>query len=207
MILFDLDGTLWDSAANVADSWNIVIGQEAPELGTVTADFVHSIMGKTMDEIAKIALPDVADAKRTDIFRKCETFEVEYIEKHGGVLFDGVRETLEELKAGGHRLAVVSNCQSGYIEAFLNSMEMGSYFCDIEQWGNTKLPKADNIRLVMERNHETKGIYVGDTQKDLDAARGAGIPFIHAAYGFGTADAPDMVIHDISELPPFVKDY
>ena len=207
MILFGLDGTLWDSGANVADSWNVVLRQEIPEFGTVTADFVHSIMGKTMDEIAKISLPDVADTKRTDIFRKCEIFEVEYIEKHGGVLFDGVRETLEELKAGGHRLAVVSNCQSGYIEAFLKSMDMSGYFCDIEQWGNTKLPKAGNIRLVMERNHETKGIYVGDTQKDLDAARGAGIPFIHAAYGFGTADHPDMIIHDFSELPALVEEY
>jgi len=207
MILFDLDGTLWDSAQQVAESWNIVLGKEAPELAHITAEFVGSVMGRTMEEIAQAMLPDMPLPERSVLFKKCEVYEVEYLAEHGGTLFEGIRETLELLKQQGHSLAIVSNCQTGYIGAFLKSMKMDSYFCDTEEWGNTKLPKSENIKLVLERNHVTNAIYVGDTQKDLDAARGAGIPFIHAAYGFGTADHPDMIINDIRELPPLVKQY
>ena len=46
--------------------------------------------------------------------------------------------------------------------------------------------------------------YVGDTQKDQDAARLAGIPFIHAAYGFGKVQAPDAVIRSLAELPDVI---
>jgi phosphoglycolate phosphatase len=53
----------------------------------------------------------------------------------------------------------------------------------------------------MKRNNFSKAIYVGDTQKDLDSARGAGIPFIHAAYGFGKTDGPDGSINKIEDLP------
>ncbi len=207
MLIFDLDGTLWDSAVQVADSWNIVLQKEAPQLGKITAGFVHSVMGRTMEEIAEITLPDEPVRARASLFKKCEVFEVEYISEHGGFLFDGVRETLEKLKNEGHSLAIVSNCQAGYVAAFIKSMKMKGLFCDTEEWGNTMLSKADNIRLVMERNHVMKAVYIGDTQKDLDAARGAKIPFIHAAYGFGTTDDPDMVINSIRELPALVERY
>ena len=84
-------------------------------------------------------------------------------------------------------------------------MKMDEYFCDTEEWGNTLKPKDENIRLVMERNGCTRAIYIGDTQKDMDSARGAGIPFIHAAYGFGQTVEPDGVINAFDELPEAVK--
>ena len=57
----------------------------------------------------------------------------------------------------------------------------------------------------MERNGYAKGIYIGDTKKDQEAALLAGIPFIHAAYGFGAVENPDGVIHALSELPEALK--
>ena len=67
--------------------------------------------------------------------------------------------------------------------------------------GRTGRGKGENIRLLMDRNGIEAAAYVGDTQGDERSAREAGIPFIHAAYGFGTAQAPDAVIRDIAELP------
>ena len=60
----------------------------------------------------------------------------------------------------------------------------------------------------MERNgisngpgaDEIEAVYVGDTAGDMTAAHSAGLPFIHAAYGFGTADSPEYVISSFSEL-------
>ncbi len=205
MILFDLDGTLWDSAAAVAESWNIVIEKEVGKGHELSADDISSNMGKTMNEIADIQFAYLPVPDRYELSRKCEIFENEYITEHGGVLYEGVRDTLEDLLDSGIKMAVVSNCQEGYIKAFLDSMKMHRYFVDYEEWGRTGLLKADNIRLVMERNGEDRAVYVGDIQKDADAAAEAGIPCIWAAYGFGHIDRPAAVIRSFSELPAAVQ--
>ncbi len=207
MLLFDLDGTLWDSAAEVAESWNIVMHRDYPDSPVLTADDIHAVMGKTMDEIARTVLTDMDPAERGKLFHECETYEIEYVAEHGGLLFPGVEETLKALQEDGWKMAIVSNCQTGYIDAFYRSMNMQHYFCDMEEWGNTKLPKAENIRLVMERNHCEKAVYIGDTVKDQEAAKGAGIPFIHAAYGFGTVEGADATIKDFPSLLTLLKNW
>ena len=63
------------------------------------------------------------------------------------------------------------------------------------------MPKGENIRLVMERNHWKSSIYIGDTEGDRQAALTAGIPFIHAAYGFGQVAEASPRLQDIRELP------
>ena len=200
MLLFDLDGTLWDSAEEVAQSWNIVMHKYYPESPVLSADDIHAVMGKTMDEIAMTVLTDLTPHERGKLFKECEEFEIEYVAEHGGVLFEGVEETLKTLQEDGWKMAIVSNCQTGYIDAFYRSMNMKQYFCDMEEWGNTKLSKAENIRLVMERNHFEKAVYIGDTVKDQEAAKGAGIPFIHASYGFGEVDGADAAISSLPSL-------
>ena len=115
--------------------------------------------------------------------------------------------TLEKEKSGallrqkGYFLAIVSNCQEGYIEAFLAYHGLEKYFDDTENFGHTGHGKGDNIRLVVNRNRLEQAAYLGDTQGDWEAAREAGIPFIHAAYGFGTVPAGTPAIRSIQELP------
>ena len=205
MILFDLDGTLWDSAGNVAESWNVVLDRWLgmhPELSLThfSAEDIHGVMGKPMSEIKEILLGYLPQDIKDAIADECMTYEVDYIAEHGGELFPEVTETLKALKDKGYLLAIVSNCQTGYIGAFLKSMKTSEYFCDFEEWGNTGRPKGENISLVMERNNISKAIYVGDTTGDMTAAHSAGLPFVHAAYGFGTADDAEYVIHAFAEL-------
>ena len=205
MVMFDLDGTLWDSAEAVAESWNEIFRMRDPSLPLLTEEDVHSVMGMTMKEIAETLQPGMDPAWRDKVFDECCRHEVEYLYDHTGKLFDGLEETLRALRDEGYEMAIVSNCQLGYVKAFIHGSGMGSYFADYEEWERTGLPKGENIRLVMERNGFEKAVYVGDTRKDEEAARLAGIPFIHAAYGFGGADAPDGVIRDIRELPELLK--
>ena len=206
MLLFDLDGTLWDSAQEVAQSWNIVMHKYHPEFPVLTADDINAVMGRTMDDIARTLLTEMDPSERKSLFKECEEYEIEYVAEHGGILFPKVRETLQELQDSGYRMAIVSNCQAGYIEAFFKSMNMKQYFCDMEEWGNTKLSKAENIRLVMERNGFEKAVYIGDTDRDQAAAKDAKVPFIHAAYGFGSSYDPEGVIQSFSELPGLLAD-
>lgn len=205
MLLFDLDGTLWDSAKEVAESWNTVMQEYDPAMPPLTADDIHAVMGKTMDEIAGTVLMEMDPKTRKELFQKCERYEIRYVAEHGGRLFPDVRETLKALQDSGFSMAIISNCQTGYIDAFYDSMEMKAFFCDKEEWGNTGKPKADNIRLVMDRNQFTKAVYIGDTGKDEEAAAAAGIPFIHASYGFGEAKDPAGVIRAFSELPGLLE--
>ena len=201
LLLFDLDGTLWDSAPAVAEAWNEVIQRETSGLPLLTVDDIHGVMGMTMKEISLALYPDVSLERRDEIFDLCCKYEVEYLYSHCGTLYPGFRAVMESLKAQGYELAVVSNCQLGYVKAFLISSGASDLFVDYEEWERTGLTKGENIRLVMERNGYTKGIYIGDTKKDQEAALMARIPFIHAAYGFGTVDSADGVINSLSGLP------
>ena len=201
LLLFDLDGTLWDSAPAVAEAWNEVFRRECPGLKPLTVDDIHNVMGMTMKEISFALYPDVDIPRRDEIFDICCRHEVEYLYSHCGTLFPDFRSTMESLIAEGYDLAVVSNCQEGYVKAFLVSSGASDLFIDYEEWEHTGLTKGENIRLVMERNGYAKGVYIGDTQKDRDAALQADVPFIHAAYGFGTVSTADGVIHSLSDLP------
>lgn len=205
LLLFDLDGTLWDSAAPVAAAWNEVFQREDPSLPLLTPDDIHGVMGMTMREIGETLYPDWHSPARKAVFDECCTYEVEYLRSHCGVLYPDFRPVLESLRAEGYELAVVSNCQTGYIDAFLASSGAADLFLDYEEWQRTGLVKGENIRLVMSRNGYSKGFYIGDTEKDREAALLARIPFIHAAYGFGKVKSADGVIRSLRDLPGVVK--
>lgn len=198
-ILFDLDGTLWNSAPQVVEAWNRALARH-PELARrITVGDMMSYMGKTLDRIAAQMLPEADEAVRLAIMEECSAEELDYLSAHPGTPFPRMAETLEALSRD-YALAVVSNCQTGYIELFLNSRGPAC-IADHECAGRTGRPKGENIRLVMERNGIERAIYVGDTQGDLDAADLAGIPFVHAAYGFGRVDRPTPAIRGLDELP------
>lgn len=205
-IIFDMDGTLWDSAANVAESWNVAIRKNGAAERVLTEADIKGVMGKTMDVIAQTFFPKLPEEVRNRLLADCCVEENEYLSEHGGVLYPDLEETLQKLKEK-YPLYIVSNCQAGYIEAFLAYYGFGKYFEDIECYGNNLLQKRENIRLLAERNQLTEAVYVGDIQGDYDASCQAGVGFIHAAYGFGTIDAEVPAIHRMSELPEVADAY
>ncbi len=199
-IIFDMDGTLWDSADGVAKSWTQVIHNEYKKDMDITEADVKAVMGKTMDVIAQIVFPELDKEAQQMLLEKCCDWENEYLRRNGGKLFPELEDTLKKLKKRYH-LYIVSNCQSGYIEAFLDYYNFGQYFEDIECYGNNEKSKGDNIRLVMERNGLEQTIYVGDIQGDYEATMQAGAAFIHAKYGFGTINTKVAEIEKFSDLP------
>lgn len=202
-IIFDMDGTLWDSAENVAESWNLAIRESGLSREKLTGADIQGVMGKTMDVIADLLFPDLNEAERSVLLERCCERENDYLRRHGGVLYEGVRETFANLRQKGYGVYIVSNCQKGYIEAFLDFYGLWDEVCDIECYGNNLKPKGDNIRLVVERNGLAQAVYVGDIQGDYEASVSAGIGFIHAAYGFGTVDADVPRIGALTELTDF----
>ncbi|MBQ8563125.1 MAG: HAD family hydrolase, partial [Firmicutes bacterium] len=127
-----------------------------------------------------------------------------YIREHGGRLYDGVKDMLENLKQE-YFLAIVSNSQDGYVQAFLDYTGLWIYFGDMEMAGRTGKCKGENIRLVMERNHLEQAVYVGDTDGDQKAAALAEVPFVYAEYGFGQAENPEYSITEVWKLPELIS--
>ena len=199
-IIFDMDGTLWDSSENVAVSWNLAISRAGYVREALTKEDIQGVMGKTMDDIADILFADLEKAERTELLQECCQMENDYLREHGGVLYDGVEETFRRLSERGYLLFIVSNCQSGYIEAFLDHYKLWDYISDTECYGNNLCQKGENIRLVTERNGLEHAVYVGDIQGDYDASCKAGVSFIHAAYGYGTINAEVPRIENFSGL-------
>lgn len=201
-----MDGTLWDSADGVAKSWTEVMQREYNKNIVITEDDIKGIMGKTMDAIAVALFPQIEPNVRTPLMEQCFADENEYLRVHGGKLYDGLEDVWTRLLEDGYYLYIVSNCQSGYIEAFLEYYGFAHYFEDIECFGNNGLQKGDNIRAVVNRNELDAAVYVGDIQGDYDASKSAGVPFIHAAYGFGEIDEKVPAIAAFTELTEVVGD-
>lgn len=202
-ILFDMDGTLWDSARQVAESWNLAAAESGYPDCHLTTEDIRSVMGKTMDKIAAQLFPFTKGREREALLEACCRVENDYLREHGGMLYPDLRPTMEILKEKYH-LYIVSNCQAGYIEAFLDHYDFRDLFEDIECYGNNRKQKGENIALLTKRNHLDRAVYVGDIQGDYDAASSAGLPFIHAAYGFGKISAEVPKIQGLAQLPQVV---
>lgn len=205
-VIFDMDGTVWDSSANVAKAWTEKIQEAGYQDKFVTREDIQSVMGKPMDVIADTLFPYTQKGPERDNLRSlCENYENAYLRANGGELYNGIFETWAKLKEMGYHIYIVSNCQEGYIESFLGYYEIAygkpeDLVEDIECYGNNLKQKDENIRLLLERNGLTAACYVGDIQSDYDATHKAGLPFIHAKYGFGTINTEVPFINSFEEL-------
>lgn len=198
-ILFDLDGTLWDATATLVAPWNAVLQRRGTPHPPLTQQDMIGFMGKTALQIGQMLLPDDPEEGRS-ICMESSQVELPDLREKGGILYPQLAKTLDTLRQT-YRLFIVSNCQEGYIQAFLAHHGLADRFDDFEYEGRTHLTKGENIRLVVERNGLDKALYVGDTQGDLDAADAAGLPFVHAAYGFGRVNRVTPALTAFAELP------
>ena len=187
-IIFDVDGTIWDSTQSVADSWNKAIREHSDLDLTLDPVSLSRVFGKTMTEIADALFPALDTEARMKLLDACYAEENRYLEDHPGLLYDGVAGTIRNLSLR-YPLFIVSNCQCGYIEVMLKTSGLAPYIKDHLCFGETLRPKGETIRMLMEKNGLKSPVYAGDTQGDADACKTAGIPFIFAEYGFG--DVPD----------------
>jgi phosphoglycolate phosphatase len=191
-LIFDLDGTLWDPRATIIKIWNEVLTQRQLIKRELKPEDMDQYMGLLFDDILKDIIPGISDQQVQEILLEIVKKENKVLRTHGGILYEGVAETLTNLKKT-HNLFIVSNCQDGYIEAFLEYYQFNDLFTDIESHGRTKKPKAENIKLLMERNHlsHENSVYIGDTQTDHDSANANHLSFIFCEYGFGTLNIPE----------------
>ena len=204
-IIFDVDGTLWDSTEIVAESWDEYLHNKEHMNITITAERLMGLFGQPLPAIAAQLLPDKTEAEQLRIIDACCQAEHEALLKTCAPLYEDLEKTLKTLSEK-YPLYIVSNCQDGYIQTFLEVTGLGNLFEDFTCSGMTGLGKGDNIRLIVQKHHLDRAVYLGDTQGDYNACQKAQVPFIQAAYGMGSVDAKVPSISCFAELPDAVAE-
>lgn len=199
-IIFDVDGTLWDTTPVVENAWNDAMDDCGLSYAHVTADQLKGLFGLPMEVIIDAILPKESAETKARFQPLCFQNEHDYLLKTPGILYPDVGETLAELSKK-YKLFIVSNCQAGYIELFLEKTGFAPYITDHLCPGDTGVHKAENIGLICERNNLKNAVYVGDTHMDHEACIKAKVPFVFAAYGFGKCkQKPDAEVRSFKEL-------
>ncbi len=184
-LIFDIDGTLWDSRALVAEGYNIQLKAEGLEHLCTDAETLKPLFGKVMTEIGDALFGSIPHPERYALMERCMATENRYLEENPcRIGYPKVKETLEEL-AKSHRLFIVSNSQCGYPELCMEKLGIGHLFEGHMCFGDTGTCKGETIRRLMEKHGISDACYIGDTQGDLDASDMAGLPFVYCTFGFG----------------------
>ena len=188
-LVFDIDGTLWDSRALVAEGYNIQLKQEGLAHLCVTAEDLKPLFGKVMTEIADVILATIPEEKRYDLMERCMATENQYLHDNPCEIgYPGVRATIAQLSKR-YRIFIVSNSQCGYPELCTEKLGLTPYVEGHMCFGDTGTSKGKTIRTLMAKHNIGSCAYVGDTQGDYEATVEADVPFIWCTYGFGIPDA------------------
>jgi len=199
-IIFDLDGTLWDSSANVVVAWQKAKEQVDYIKEDFTRPIIHSITGMTYKAIFETLLPYLDEEQREEFKALAGKHELEILYEKGGDLYPGLEDALQQLSRH-YKLFIVSNCQSGYIEVFFKISGFEHYFIGHQCYGTKNQPKAENILDIINDHNLQAPVYIGDTMGDYNAATKAGVPFIFVDYGFGKVEEGQVAsVSSLAEL-------
>jgi len=164
---------------------------------------MNPYMGLLANDVLKDLFPGISDELINTVLKEILESESKSIRKYGGILYKDVDPILKELKKK-YNLFIVSNCQDGYIEAFLDYFDFHYLFKDFESHGRTGKNKGENIKLVLERNQllHRETVYVGDTETDYKSSKKNNLDFIFCEYGFGQIDINSTIksIKQFNEL-------
>lgn len=205
-LIFDLDGTLWDSRATLVENWSEVLINFDLIQNPLKIEDMNQYMGLLPKDILRDLFPEISDEMIDLILIEIVKNENKIIRKYGGKLYKDVEETLNELKSK-YDLYIVSNCQDGYIEAFIEFFGFEELFKDFLSHGKTGKSKDFNVQLLMQRNEliAESSVYIGDTSLDYEAATFNGLDFIYCNYGFGQMDDSAEDFQSIASLADLLK--
>jgi phosphoglycolate phosphatase len=208
--VFDLDGTLVDTAADLLDALNWLLSGCGRR--PVTPAEVGSLVGQGARAMLAEAMRRTGEPLPQD---KLDGLFVEYIARYREHVADkslpyaGVEATLRTLSANGARLGVLTNKPQELAEPLLAKLDLAQYFRTIHGAGRFSYTKPD-ARVFHHVLDELGGVgsgaaMIGDSATDVATARAAGVPVVLLSYGYTTAPArtlgADIVIDDFTDLP------
>jgi phosphoglycolate phosphatase len=213
IVVFDLDGTLVDTAPDLINALNFVLDREG--LPPVPLHAARNMIGQGARKLIERGLElEGRAASVADITRLTKDF-IDYYAAHiadASRPFEGLESALDELSARGFRFAVCTNKLEWLSKLLLDQLGLSSRFaaiCGADTFGVSK-PDPVILRETVARAGGliTGAIMVGDAGPDIGVARRAGIPVIGVEFGYTEvpiADLkPDLLISHMRELPDAV---
>jgi phosphoglycolate phosphatase len=188
-IVFDLDGTLVDSAADIRDALNRVLAEEGRR--PVTLDEARNMIGDGMDKVVERGFeatgsPPSPEALSRHFQRYREVYRTTEVVHTRP--YRGVTETLRYLKETGHKLAVCTNKLGDFAVEILDALELDGFFAAVVGADSTPARKPDPapLRAAIERlgSCVEDAVMVGDGPVDVAVARAAGVPVVAVTYGY-----------------------
>ena len=212
-IVFDLDGTLVDTAPDLINALNYVLDREG--LPPVPMQSARNMIGAGARKLIERGLE--AEGRTVEV-RDIDRMTVDFIDYYGNHIadesrpFEGLESALDDLKARGHLLAVCTNKLEWLSKRLLDRLGLSGRFaaiCGADTFGVQK-PDPTILRETVARagGRISASIMVGDAGTDVGVARRAGVPVI--GVGFGYTDVPiaelkpDRLIQHMRDLPEAV---
>ncbi|HEY5067163.1 MAG TPA: phosphoglycolate phosphatase [Xanthobacteraceae bacterium] len=214
-IVFDLDGTLIDTAPDLIHTLNLVLTQEG--LSAVPYATARNLIGGGAQVMIRRALAaegrDATDAEMDCLYAAFIAYYSEHIADRSRP-FPGLDSALNDLRAAGHELAVCTNKLEWLSLRLLKALNLTHRFaaiCGPDTFGIMK-PDPEVFRQTVRRagGEPSRAIMVGDSKTDIHTGRAARVPVI--AVDFGYTDVPiaslqpDRIISSFSELPAAIGD-
>lgn len=198
LLVFDWDGTLSDSTANITRAMQLAVEQ----LGWQKLDDhrVHNIIGLGLPEAIASLYPEVSDQDRV---RLREGYRANFLaldERQPAGLFPGVMDTLELLREQGHSLTIATGKSRAGLDRILDNLGLNHFFHGTRCADETRSkphPLMLEQLLTEFALPAAQAVMIGDTEYDMDMARRIGMPRIAVSYG---AHALDRLQHYEPEL-------
>lgn len=194
-VVFDLDGTLIDSAADLASALNYALGLR--KLPPFAIDHVKAMIGGGIPKLIERALRahGVSDL---ELLPLAADF-VQYYRKNlttRTTLYEGAAELLEQLKSEGRRLGLCTNKQHELTVAAIEQLGIAKYFSAVagEREGRPQKPDAAPLLGVLQALGASpeEAVMVGDSGADVECAKAAGLPSVVVSFGYSKVPVGEL---------------
>jgi phosphoglycolate phosphatase len=180
-LIFDLDGTLWNTNPACCKALNRAL-KDLNENIKISVKMIDSVTGKPMEQGLKELIPQIFN-KYGNIKSVVIKYEKKIIPESRPIIYRGVKKGLKKLSAF-YSLFIISNCEEWYLKHFLKYSGLENLITDYDCAGKSKQSKESMIKNMIKKYNLVQTVYIGDIQSDMAAAENAGADFIQMTYGF-----------------------
>ena len=185
LVLFDLDGTLVDSAVDLLNALNVILARE--QRPALTLEQLRPVVSKGGRAMLGVGFPELDASQREPFLQPFLDVYADAVAHHS-TPFDGVAEVLAAIESAGSRWGIVTNKPAYLAEGVVATMGW-SRRCAILLGGDSlprKKPDPDQLLHACDRLQvpPARCVYIGDDERDIVAARNAGMRSVAALWGY-----------------------
>ena len=206
-LIFDYDGTIhntmiiYESAFRQCYAWLVKEGY-APEM-EIPTETVAGWLGMNSWEMWDSFLPELPGTIKEAASRRVGDSMVEQIQNHQAKWYAGAEKVLDELKADGYTMVILSNCKIAYRKANWKEFCMERWFSGFYDCESFDFAPKNKIIKKVQKDFAAPFVVIGDRRSDLDCAAACQCPFIGCLYGFGKdneLDGADSFVKSVRDL-------